>query len=72
MLFRSAVWLATNAQDATLVARAQRGVTSPAYEPGPYSPAEEEGVERFVDWYVQRMRTHLGASVRCPEVAASP
>ena len=41
--------------------RAQRGVTSPAYEPGPYSPTEEEGVEQFVDWYVQRMRTHLGA-----------
>jgi len=67
----TAVWLATNAQDATLVARAQRGVTSPAYEPGPYSPAEEEGVEQFVDWYVQRMRTHLGASVRGPAVAAS-
>ena len=67
----TAVWLATNAQDATLVARAQRGVTSPAYEPGPYSPTEEEGVEQFVDWYVQRMRTHLGASVRGPSVAAS-
>ena len=59
----TAVWRATNAQDATLVGRAQRGVTSPAYEPGPYSPAEEEGVEQFVDWYVERMRARLRASV---------
>ena len=45
------VWLATNAQDATLVERTQRGVASPAYRPGPYAPVEEEGVIQFIEWY---------------------
>ena len=67
----TAVWLATNAQDATLVERAQRGVTSPAYRSGPYSPVEEDGVEQFVDWYSRRMRTRLGAAVHGLAVAAS-
>ena len=31
------VWRATNAQDSAFVARAQRGVEDPGYEPGPYS-----------------------------------
>jgi phenylpropionate dioxygenase-like ring-hydroxylating dioxygenase large terminal subunit len=47
------VWLATNDQDSALVARAQRGVSSPAFRPGPYSPDEEEGVIQFVDWYAR-------------------
>ncbi len=47
----TSVWQATNAQDVTLVERAQRGVTSPAYRPGPYSPDEESGVIQFIDWY---------------------
>jgi phenylpropionate dioxygenase-like ring-hydroxylating dioxygenase large terminal subunit len=47
----TSVWLSTNAQDTALVERAQRGVTSPAYRPGPYSLLEEEGVMQFVDWY---------------------
>jgi Rieske 2Fe-2S family protein len=49
------VWLATNDQDSALVARAQRGVSSPAFRPGPYSPVEEEGVIQFVDWYAGRL-----------------
>jgi Rieske 2Fe-2S family protein len=49
------VWKATNAQDEALVARAQRGVSSPAYRPGPYSVAEEDGVIQFVNWYRQRL-----------------
>ncbi|NGO67757.1 aromatic ring-hydroxylating oxygenase subunit alpha [Streptomyces boncukensis] len=52
------VWKATNDQDAVLVARAQQGVSSPAYLPGPYAPAEEQ-VEQFVHWYVARLRAHL-------------
>ena len=52
------VWTATNDQDAVFVARAQRGVTSPAYLPGPYSPTEYQ-VEAFVNWYVTRLRAHL-------------
>ena len=49
------MWTATNEQDARLVARAQRGVSSPAYEPGPYAPTEYQ-VEAFVSWYVARLR----------------
>ena len=51
------VWRATNDQDRTLVARAQLGVSSPAYGPGPYSPTEVQ-VEAFVNWYVGRLRDH--------------
>ncbi|MCI2422657.1 aromatic ring-hydroxylating dioxygenase subunit alpha [Saccharopolyspora sp. K220] len=52
------VWTATNEQDAELVARAQRGVSSPAYEPGPYAPTEYQ-VEAFCNWYITRLRAHL-------------
>ncbi|MFE4774767.1 aromatic ring-hydroxylating dioxygenase subunit alpha [Streptomyces sp. NPDC056713] len=52
------VWRATNEQDARLVARAQQGVGSPAYEPGPYAPTEYQ-VEAFCNWYVTRLREHL-------------
>ncbi len=53
------VWHQTNAQDGTLVARAQAGVTSPAYEAGPYAPNEYQ-VEAFCAWYVDRLKEHLG------------
>ena len=36
----------------------QRGVTDPAYEPGPYTEAESN-VDFFVSWYVARMREEL-------------
>ncbi|MFE2417216.1 aromatic ring-hydroxylating dioxygenase subunit alpha [Streptomyces hokutonensis] len=52
------VWQATNDQDAVLVARAHRGISSPAYLPGPYGPTEEQ-VEAFVNWYVTRLKSHL-------------
>jgi Rieske 2Fe-2S family protein len=52
------VWTATNQQDADLVARAQRGITSPAYVPGPYAPTEYQ-VEAFCNWYITRLREHL-------------
>jgi Rieske 2Fe-2S family protein len=54
------VWHRTNAQDGTLVARAQAGVTSPAYEAGPYAPNEYQ-VEGFCAWYVDRLKEHLRA-----------
>lgn len=31
------------------------GVTSPGFEPGPYSPVKEQNVDRYVRWYVQQM-----------------
>lgn len=52
------VWAKTNEQDAVLVARAQAGVTSPAYEPGPYAPSEYQ-VDAFVTWYVERVKEYL-------------
>ena len=54
------VWIATNDQDRRIVEENQIGVTSPAYEPGPYSPVHEAGVIQFVDWYTGTMRNRLG------------
>ena len=45
------VWIATNNEDREVVETNQRGVASPAYVPGPYSPIQESGVTQFVDWY---------------------
>lgn len=54
------VWVKTNEQDATFVRRTQLGVSSPAYEPGPYSPNEYQ-VDGLVTWYVERLRAHLAS-----------
>ncbi|MFV0458869.1 MAG: aromatic ring-hydroxylating oxygenase subunit alpha [Actinomycetales bacterium] len=53
------VWSATNSQDNAFVARTQRGVSDPAYQPGPYSEVEGD-VEAFVAWYINRLSAHLG------------
>jgi Rieske 2Fe-2S family protein len=55
----SEVWRATNKQDSTLVERTQRGANSEWYEPGPYSPYTEELVEKFTNWYIQRLEATL-------------
>ncbi|MCX4187738.1 aromatic ring-hydroxylating oxygenase subunit alpha [Methylophaga sp. OBS4] len=55
----SEVWRATNKQDSTLVERTHRGVSSEWYEPGPYSPYTEELVEKFTNWYIQRLEAEL-------------
>jgi len=49
------VWLATNDEDRLVVEQNQKGILSPAYTPGPYSPLHEDGVIQFVDWYKTRM-----------------
>lgn len=54
------VWRATNEQDARFVALAQKGVGSPAYEPGPYSPTEYN-VDQFCAWYLERLSAELGS-----------
>lgn len=51
----TSVWIATNHQDGALVARAQSGVESPAYQSGPYSPFTEGLVEKVVEWYIGRL-----------------
>jgi glycine betaine catabolism A len=52
------VWVATNAQDASLVAINHRGARDPGYIPGPYSPSTENYVDQFVGWYAARLKAH--------------
>ena len=54
------VWSATNDQDRILAENNQAGINSKAYEPGPYSPTIEFGVQNFIDWYTGEMRSGLG------------
>jgi Rieske 2Fe-2S family protein len=54
----TAVWKATNVEDAALVAMAHRGVTSAGYRPGPYSPFTEKALDDFATWYIERMTAH--------------
>jgi Rieske 2Fe-2S family protein len=51
----SSVWLATNSQDGGLVERTHVGVSSPAYQPGPYSPYTEGLVDVFTEWYLKHL-----------------
>ena len=53
------VWLNTNDQDRKLVEGNQVGVSSPAYQPGPYNPDHESGVIGFVDWYCETLRDNM-------------
>ena len=55
----TAVWDATNRQDARLVELAGSGARSPAYEGGPYSPYTEGLVEKFTSWYIARLAAQL-------------
>lgn len=57
------VWLATNDQDRRLVEGTQAGVTSPTYEPGPFSDIAENGVCQFDDWYCETMLTRLQTQI---------
>ena len=58
----TSVWKATNAQDQRLVETNQIGVTSPAYQPGPYSTVHEDGVSQFIDWYCGVMGRQLASA----------
>ncbi|WP_136683717.1 aromatic ring-hydroxylating oxygenase subunit alpha [Falsirhodobacter xinxiangensis] len=53
------VWLNTNDEDRLVVEENQKGILSPAYEPGPYSKLQEEGVIQFIDWYANTMTDRL-------------
>ena len=33
------------------------GITSPAFDPGPYAPVKEASVDRYVQWYVRQMKS---------------
>jgi len=54
----TAVWRATNDQDRALVEMSQRGISSSAYEQGPYSPYTEGLVEKFSAWYIGRLENY--------------
>jgi glycine betaine catabolism A len=58
----ASVWIATNAQDGALVERAHQGISSPAYQVGPYSPFTEGLVDKFCNWYLDRLSQGLAAS----------
>lgn len=53
------VWLNTNDEDRRVVEENQRGILSPAYQPGPYSPTQEAGVIHLIDWYCGLMSRRL-------------
>jgi Rieske 2Fe-2S family protein len=63
------VWTVTNDQDRRIVEENQRGILSPAYEPGPYNPVQEGGVMQFVEWYAAAMERALNAA---PTRATAP
>ncbi|HMQ95131.1 MAG TPA: aromatic ring-hydroxylating dioxygenase subunit alpha [Amaricoccus sp.] len=54
------VRIATNGEDRAVVEENQRGVTAPAFVPGPCSRIQEDGVIQFVDWYCRRLGDRLG------------
>ncbi len=54
------VWANTNDQDRRIVEENQRGVNSPAFEPGPYSPVHEPSVMQFIDWYEGAIERSFG------------
>jgi len=64
----SEVWVTTNDEDREVVESNQKGILSPAYKPGPYSPIHEGGNIQFVDWYSSTMMKEL--SPEAPPVAA--
>jgi Rieske 2Fe-2S family protein len=53
------VWIATNAADKRICQENQVGVTSPAYDPAPYSIVHEDGSAQFVDWYANQLEKRL-------------
>ncbi|MCX2723027.1 aromatic ring-hydroxylating oxygenase subunit alpha [Roseibium salinum] len=53
------VWIATNDEDRRIVEENQIGINSPAYQPGPYSTAQESGVIQFIDWYTRTLENSL-------------
>ena len=53
------VWAATNDEDRRIVEENQKGILSPAYEPGPYSLKQESGVLQFVGWYARTLQSSI-------------
>ncbi|WP_176082966.1 aromatic ring-hydroxylating dioxygenase subunit alpha [Martelella sp. HB161492] len=64
------VWTETNDQDRRIVEENARGIRSPAYEPGPYSEADEGGVMQFVEWYTNMLERRLSGPAQPLSVVA--
>ncbi len=58
------VWIKTNQQDRELAENNHRGVFSPGYTPGPYSPEAETLALQFADWYHDKARAYVGSHGR--------
>ena len=50
-------WQLTSEQDWDLCSKAQRGVTSSRYTPGPLSTHKEYNVDAFIRWYLKELAT---------------
>jgi glycine betaine catabolism A len=57
------LWVKTNQQDRELAENNHRGVNSPGYTPGPYSPDAEALSLRFADWYCNKAQAYIAAHV---------
>ena len=55
------VWVKTNQQDRELAENNHRGVLSPGYTPGPYSPDAETLALQFTDYYCDKARDYIAA-----------
>lgn len=55
------LWVKTNLQDRTLAENNHKGVLSPAFEPGPFSPEAEALALRFTNWYCDTARAYVAA-----------
>ena len=55
------LWVKTNQQDREFAENNHRGILSPGYTPGPYSPEAEGLALRFTDWYCNRARDYLAS-----------
>jgi glycine betaine catabolism A len=57
------VWIKTNLQDRELAENNNRGVVSPGYTPGPYSPDAETLALQFTDWYCNKAKAYIASHV---------
>jgi len=57
------VWDATLRQDKKITEDNQRGVSSQAYQPGPYALSEAR-VDTFIQWYLDGLSTTISSTVR--------
>jgi Rieske 2Fe-2S family protein len=55
------LWIKTNQQDRELAENNQRGVVSPGYRPGPYSPEAESLALRFTNWYCDKAQAYISS-----------